>query len=120
MLSELPQVLAASVVKLAQGQPSTININIPNSLPGSSSNPATIGTIVTNLITFGLGVAGALAVLFIIVGGFFYITAQGDTERLEKAKKTIKNAIIGAVFILLSLVIVLTIQAALGGGTTTP
>ncbi|MFO0702456.1 MAG: pilin [Candidatus Andersenbacteria bacterium] len=66
-----------------------------------------------NIIVYALGIAGGLAVLFIIVGGIYYITAQGDHERLEKAKKTIKNAIIGAVFILLALVIVTTVQSAL-------
>jgi len=115
MLSELPQVLAASAVKLAQGTPSTIDITIPPGLPSED-----IGVIVTRLITFGLGAAGALAVLFIVVGGIYYIIAQGDHERLEKAKKTIKNAIIGAVFILLSLAIVLTIQAALTRPAPTP
>lgn len=115
MLSELPQIALAASVKLAQGQPSTIDITIPTGLPQDD-----IGVIVTRLIAFGLGAAGGLAVLFIIVGGIFYIIAQGDHERLEKAKKTIKNAIIGAVFILISLAIVLTIQAALTGTAPKP
>ena len=69
-----------------------------------------IGETILSVITIGLGVAGSVAVLFLIVGGFLYITAAGDEQRLEKAKTTLKNAIIGTVFILLALVIVITIQ----------
>lgn len=88
-------------------------LNIPcNNLPGLRTEP--IGPVILAVISIGLGVAGSVAVLFLIVGGFLYITAAGDEQRLEKAKTTLKNAIIGTVFILLALVIVLTIQQFIG------
>lgn len=70
---------------------------------------------IVDVITWGLGIAGAVAVLYLIVGGFLYITSGGDESKLEKAKNTIKNAIIGVVVILLALVIVFTINQALIG-----
>ncbi len=69
-------------------------------------------TIIT-IIFWALGIAGSVAVLFLIVGGFLYITAGGDSDRLDKAKATIKNSIIGIVIILLSLVIVFTLNTIL-------
>ncbi len=69
-------------------------------------------TIIT-IIFWALGIAGSIAVLFLIVGGFLYITAAGDSDRLDKAKATIKNSIIGIVVILLSLVIVFTLNTIL-------
>jgi hypothetical protein len=72
-----------------------------------------IADTILAVITWGLGIAGAVAVLYLIVGGFLYITASGDEGRLEKAKNTLKNAIIGIVVILLSLVIVFTLNEIL-------
>jgi glucose uptake protein GlcU len=72
------------------------------------------------LIEIGLAVAGSLAVLFIIVGGIRYITAYGNEEQTESAKKTLTNAIIGVVIVILAFVIVRVIVNALvfgGGGT---
>lgn len=51
-------------------------------------------------------VAGALAVIFIIIGGLYYITSSGNPERTEKGKKVIISTIIGIVVISLSLLIV--------------
>ncbi|MFO0704674.1 MAG: pilin [Candidatus Andersenbacteria bacterium] len=73
----------------------------------------TIFDTIIAVVTWGLGIAGAVAVLYLIVGGFLYITAGGDEGRIEKAKNTIKNAIIGIVVILLALVIVLTLNEVL-------
>lgn len=73
----------------------------------------TIFDTILAVVTWGLGIAGAVAVLYLIVGGFLYITAGGDEGRIEKAKNTIKNAIIGIVVILLALVIVLTLNEVL-------
>ena len=70
-------------------------------------------TVIIDVIGWGLGIAGAVAVLYLIVGGFLYITAGGDEGKIDKAKNTIKNAIIGIVVILLALVIVFTINQAL-------
>lgn len=73
----------------------------------------TIFDTIIAVVTWGLGIAGAVAVLYLIVGGFLYITAGGDEGRIEKAKNTIKNSIIGIVVILLALVIVLTLNEVL-------
>lgn len=62
-------------------------------------------------------VAGVIAVLFLIIGGFRYITAHGNEEQAEGAKKTILHAIIGLIVIILSFVIVQVISQALLTGT---
>ena len=72
-------------------------------------------TILT-VVTWGLAIAGTVAVLFLIVGGFLYITSAGDEQRIQKAKDTLKSAIIGIVFILLALVIVITLNEVLATG----
>jgi type IV secretory pathway VirB2 component (pilin) len=86
----------------------------------------TSGTIDQNIISvinWGLFVAGTVAVLIIVVAGILYITAAGDEHRIERAKTSLKGAIIGVIIILLAAVIVNTINAAIfysGGRSGNP
>lgn len=62
-----------------------------------------------------LSVAALIAVAFIIIGGFRYITAGGDEEGAESGKKTLTNAIIGLVIVILSYTIMIVIYNAVLG-----
>lgn len=73
----------------------------------------TFSGIVKKFIGFILPVAGLIAVLFVIIGGFQYIMSGADEEMAEKGKKTLKNAIIGVAIIVLSWVIVTVIAKTL-------
>lgn len=77
-----------------------------------------ISTLIIQIISILLAVAGLIAVIFLIVGGFRYITAGGNEESSEAAKKTITNAIIGIVIIILAFVIVRVIANALIKGSS--
>ncbi len=46
--------------------------------------------------------AGALVVLFLIIGGIRYLVSAGNQEQVAAAKKTIINALIGLIVIVLS------------------
>jgi hypothetical protein len=83
--------------------------------PGGTGLPSDtkLSEFILNIINIALGVAGLVAVLFLIIGGFRYITAAGNEEAGEQAKKIILNAIIGIVVIILSFVIVRVIGQAL-------
>ena len=58
--------------------------------------------IVLNFINWALGLLGLVAVIYIIIGGYMYLTSGGNEERVDKAKMYIKNAVIGLVVVLLS------------------
>lgn len=72
-----------------------------------------ITAFILKIINIALAVAGLIAVLFLIIGGFRYITSAGNEETAEQAKKIIVNSIIGIVVIILSFVIVRVISNAL-------
>jgi len=74
-------------------------------LLGATSVEELIETVIKLL----LSVAFAIAVGFLIVGGYQYITSAGNEEQAEKGNKTLINAIIGVVIIVLSYVIVTVI-----------
>jgi hypothetical protein len=71
--------------------------------------------IIVRVIQVLLGFAGLIALVYIILGGFQMVTSQGNDETIKKGKKTLTNAIIGLVIILLSYIIVtIVVKAAFG------
>ena len=91
------------------------NPNAPcnNSQAGQSSvcqtgqtdtNPAVHGLqIATTILALA---AGMLAVVMIIIGGFQYVTSNGNTESVNNARKKIINSIIGLAIIALAWTII--------------
>jgi hypothetical protein len=67
----------------------------------SSSDSNALGTfiwaIVLNCIDIALTLAAYVAIVFIIYGGFLFITGSGVATQIERARKTIFNAVIGLV-----------------------
>ncbi|MFO0862135.1 MAG: pilin [Candidatus Saccharibacteria bacterium] len=76
--------------------------NVPNGVPGPSDFTVLISRV-TNILLF---VAGAVAVIFIIVGGIQYSTSGGSEDKTRTAKSTITNAVIGLIVTILAFVIV--------------
>ena len=69
--------------------------------------------IVLNIIQWIIITAGYAAVVFILYGGFRYITAQGEPAAIAEAKNSILYAIVGLVVALASVMIVRTVQSAI-------
>ena len=68
---------------------------------GTTNLPEAIGQI----IQIFLGFLGVIAVVLIIYAGFLWMTAGGDSGKVDKAKSYIKNTVIGIVIILISYII---------------
>ncbi len=62
--------------------------------------------IVGRIIQIALSFLGIIALLLIIYAGFLWMTSSGDEEKVNKAKDTLKNAVIGLIIILSSWAIV--------------
>jgi len=86
----------------------TVNIGSP-----WGNGPESIEDVIENVTNWVLGIAGSLAVLFIIISGIRYITSAGNQAQHEAAKKNLTSAIIGLVIILISFVIVQVISRVL-------
>lgn len=74
--------------------------------------------ITINTIKWALGLLGLVAVIFVIYGGFTWMTAAGNEERLKKAKEIIKAAVIGLVVILISWSLVTFVFERIQSSTT--
>lgn len=55
-------------------------------------------------------IAGLLCLVFIIIGGYMWITSAGDPAKIKQAQGTLTWAVIGLVFVLLSYTILTVIQ----------
>lgn len=55
---------------------------------------------------WGLGLIGGVAILFIIYGGYFILTSQGDPAQLDKGKSYIYYAIAGLLLAIFGFVFV--------------
>ena len=70
-----------------------------------ASNPLA-GFIQTLLSTFLIPISSVATVIFIVFGGYYWITSNGDQKRSEIALNLVKNAVIGLIVVLLSTTIV--------------
>ena len=57
---------------------------------------------ITGVLT---GIVGTVAVIFLVLAGYMYMTSAGNPERLDKAKSTLKWTIIGIAIVLGALVL---------------
>ena len=73
---------------------------------------------VVNIIQWVLGILALVAVVMIIIGGFQWMTAAGNEERIEKAKKVISAAVIGLIIVLLAWAIVIFVAGTTANVTT--
>jgi hypothetical protein len=64
-----------------------------NGIPKTDASQGSIKTIITIVIT----TAGAISLLFVVIGGLRYILSQGDPQGVSKAKQTIIYAVLGLV-----------------------
>ncbi len=78
----------------------------------------TAENLLLKVINAAIIIAGSVAVLFLIVGGFWYLTSAGNEEQAEKGKKTAVNAILGLVVIIMSFAIIKIIVSLLTGGSS--
>lgn len=60
---------------------------------------ADITVLIANVVRVLMTMAGGLAVIFIIVGGIYYVTAAGEPSRITRAKEIITQAVTGLIVI---------------------
>lgn len=60
----------------------------------------TLRSGISPLFSTMITIAAVLCVLFVVFGGYYYMTSAGNPEKLERAKKTLRNAFIGFVVVL--------------------
>lgn len=65
-----------------------------------------LGRVILAIADGLVKVAAIIAVAFVIVGGFQFLTSQGDPERAKHARTTVLNALIGLVIAIIAVAVV--------------
>lgn len=73
---------------------------------GKSKNESDAQEVVKNVLSTVFTWLGIISVIVIIVGGVFYLTSQGEPDKIKRAKNAILYALIGLIVSLLAFAIV--------------
>lgn len=77
-----------------------------------------VAEIISKVIKSFLGLLGIIFVILIILGGYNWMTAAGEEEKVNKAKDTLKRAIIGLIIVVSAYAITYFVFTNLPGGGT--
>ncbi len=94
----LPNLVSAQDPDLWGGGTPGVNEESLRAETGLGSSDPRI--VAARVIQIALGFLAIITVSLIIYGGWMYMTSEGNEEKIEKAKKILKNAVIGLIIIL--------------------
>ncbi len=96
-------VIYKEIMNLLQGNPANVAATSP------------MAAILLNGLKGFLILVGLYAIIGFLIGGIAYFLAWGDDTRVERAKKILKNTLIGAIIAIGAMVIAKQILQLLGG-----
>ncbi|MFC1598265.1 Mbov_0395 family pilin-like conjugal transfer protein [Patescibacteria group bacterium] len=111
------KVFFGSVCFLLCAAPAMAQIN--TSYEGIALSDRSPVEIVLYLLSWVLGILALIAVVIVLYGGFVWMTAAGNEEKIDKAKKILRNALIGLLIVLSAWGIVLYFLGVFGEATGT-
>ncbi|GIL25508.1 pilin [Actinocatenispora comari] len=84
-------------------------------LADKAKKPNSLPTIISKLRLWIMGLLAGVATLFLVVGGVRYLAAGGDPSEVERAKSSLKSALIGYALAVLAPVLLTVLQSIIGG-----
>ena len=104
----LASLLVVPVIGLAQ------EVSPGEAPPGPQSGAEMI-VLIENIGNWAFTILLVVAVVFLIIAGFWFVTASGDPEKVNKARGMLVNALIGIAIALLAKGLVAVITSILAG-----
>jgi len=98
---------------------SALNLNDARNLAnqaGLNTRTQTFGDILQTILLVLLSLAFIIAAIFLVIGGYQFITARGNDDAVAKAKSTVTWAIVGIIVIVLAWVIMTAVYALVNTG----
>ncbi|MDO4967309.1 MAG: pilin [Candidatus Saccharibacteria bacterium] len=96
----------------------TCVIKSPGQISSDNPQASYFWTIVLNISADISLIAGYVAIIFMVYGGYKYIMSTGEPGKVAMAKSIITNALIGLVIAILATVIVNTILMVIGANAS--
>lgn len=76
-------------------------------------------TLFSNVVTAVISISAVGLFVVLLIGGFNFLFSGGDQKKLEQARGTITNAVIGLIVIVVAYLILNTIKVITGVDVTT-
>ena len=92
-----------------------LGINYAANIGLQESSENDVRDFIVNVVKYFITFLGIIAVVVMMYAGFLWMTSGGDPEKLNKAKKTLVNAVIGLIIVLFSFAIVVFIVNLMNG-----
>jgi magnesium-transporting ATPase (P-type) len=113
-------VAVPTLPSLAQSDSFGFGEKLNNVAQQSGYNPGNEPTLdqrISSFISLFLSFLGVIFMILMIVGGFNWMTAGGDEQKIDKAKDTIRAAIIGIIIIIAAYAVSIFIVSRIWGAT---
>ena len=88
-------VMPSFALALTEEETGITNVGEVTTLPTSE-----LPILITRIINAALGLLGIVAVVIILLGGFKWMTAGGNEEKVGEAKKLIMAGVIGLIIVI--------------------
>lgn len=98
--------MALTNVLLAAGN----DINLINTINAPGAGWTNLSSVISSLVLVLLIVSALATFLYLIMGGFMWITSGGDAKKTEAAGKQITNALIGLGIVAAAWALMIVIQ----------
>lgn len=86
-------------------------------LPTEVAGESTISGVAGKLVQYGLSLIGIIFFLLMLYAGYLWMSAMGNTEKVDKAKLILETAIIGLVLVMGAYAITTFIFESLSGNS---
>jgi len=84
----------------------------------TSPIPGDLESVIGRIINIAFGLVAIIALIYLVIGGFKYITSMASPEAQQGAKETMTSALIGLIAVLISYLVISFIIAQIGAGAT--
>lgn len=89
--------ISSADTKASTGTNSSTSVKIEDNLKDATKLQEKATSTANSFVGAVRGLAGVATVVFMIIAGIFFFTANGNQEKLEKAKSMIKYIVLGIV-----------------------
>jgi hypothetical protein len=80
----------------------------------NATNSNSIGGVMDSVIEIAIPLAAVSVVILLVFAAYKLMTSQGNPDKLKEGKEVISNAIIGFLFVLMSVAILLLLSNLFG------
>lgn len=93
-------------------------LNATAGAAGLATGAPTLPVLVGRIIAASIGLVGVVFLVLMVYGGFLWMTARGDEQKVEKSKDLITAAVIGLIVVLAAYIITNFVVSNLLSATT--